>query len=139
MSNAHVETVKNLYAAFEKGDMPTIVGALHPDVRWGINIDPAIAGAQHPLFQTYTKNTEVPGFFEALVTVFEPQGMDVKNVAVTLDGKGVVFFFDERYKVRSSGVAMKVATVHHWTFDDAGKVVSWVGYTDTASELRAVL
>src|SRR4051794_41187408 len=37
MSNGNIALVQNLYAAFGKGDVASIINGLAPDVDWGIN------------------------------------------------------------------------------------------------------
>ena len=34
MSNANITTIQNLYAAFGRGDVATIIAGLTPDVDW---------------------------------------------------------------------------------------------------------
>lgn len=139
MSEVLVKKVQAFYAAFERGDLATIVAGLAPDVDWRINVAHDLAGTDHPLFRAYTHATDVPQFFEALVGALEPRGMDSRGLAVTLDGQSVLALFRESYVVRRTGQPLTIDTIHQWTFDPAGRVVAWRGYTDTAQELRAVV
>jgi len=133
-----VDKVQNLYAAFDKGDIATIIMALAPEIDWRVNIDASLAGADHPLFRQYFRAADVPGFFEGLMTSFEPKGMQVRGIATTLDGHGVLVLLTESYVVRKTGKPVTFDTCHHWTFDDAAKVVAWRGYTDSAAELASL-
>src|SRR3954454_10384678 len=40
MSDANVKLVQSLYDAFKRGDIPTIINALAPDVDWQVHGDP---------------------------------------------------------------------------------------------------
>lgn len=139
MSKDLIEKVQAMYAAFERGDLAFIVEGLAPAVDWRINVAHDLPGTDHPLFTAYGKAGDVPRFFEGLIGALEPRGMEPRGLAVTVDGRGVLALLHEKYVVRKTGRDLAVDTIHHWTFDEAGKVVAWRGYTDTATELRAIV
>lgn len=138
MSQELVQKVQQLYAAFDRGDLATILGALAPEVDWCVNVAADLAGSDHPIFRAYTRAAEVPQFFEGLIGALDPRGMEPRGFAVTTDGRGVLALLRESFVVRRTGANLVMDTVHHWTFDPAGRVVAWRGYTDTALELRAL-
>ncbi len=139
MNNELIEKVQALYAAFERGDLASIVAGLAPTVDFRVNVAPDLPGADHPIFTAYRKAGDVPRFFEGLIGTLEPRGMVPRGLALTVDGRGVLALLHEKYIVRKTGKELALDTVHHWTFDEAGKVVAWRGYTDTATELRAIV
>ncbi|MFO0750577.1 MAG: nuclear transport factor 2 family protein [Myxococcota bacterium] len=137
--SAHLDTVQSIYAAFGRGDIAYVLGHLADDVDWRINVDPSLPGADRALFQPRTRPADVAAFFQGLGEFLEMRGMDVRAMATTVDGHGVIVLFSEHYVVRKTGAELHVDTAHHWTFDAHGKVSAWRGYTDTAAELRAAL
>ena len=69
----NVETVKEMYAAFGRGDIDAIVAKCTTDVEWITHLDPII-----PWSGDHSGKEFVPAFFGAIfgsadVTAFEPQ------------------------------------------------------------------
>lgn len=126
MSN--VETVKQIYAAFGRGDIPAILDKLDEKVEWDTEID--VPGV--PWLQPRRGRGNVPGFFESLAplqfTHFEPHTFfedgnkvfALVHIEATVKGKP--------YSIRNEG--------HYWTFGADGKVVSYQHVTDTATHQR---
>src|SRR2546421_7849338 len=74
MSSANIKLVQDVYAAFGRGDLPTVLDAMTPDVAIGI------VGRQQdaPLFGLHHGEMGAPEFFRLLdeaheITHFEPQ------------------------------------------------------------------
>lgn len=128
MSN--VDTVKQIYEAFGRGDIPAIIGTLDSNVEWdtesstpgvpwlqprrGAANIPAFFASLAPLsFQRFEPHT----FFDNGKTVFVLVGFDVTHVP---SGK--------QYTIPNEG--------HLWVFNDAGKVVRYQHVTDTALHQR---
>ena len=70
MSN--VDTVKDIYAAFGRGDIPAILDKLDDNVEWDVEVPtPGV-----PWLQPRRGKASVPAFFESLApltfTTFEP-------------------------------------------------------------------
>ena len=72
----HTQTVQNVYAAFGRGDVPTIVGLVADDVIWDNS------GVQNtcPWNGNFSGKANLPGFFKAVgdhldfsVGAFNPQ------------------------------------------------------------------
>jgi uncharacterized protein len=59
----NIETVQQIYAAFERGDIPAILGHLDENVEWGYAITPVAAV---PGLQPRHGRDQVPKFFDAL-------------------------------------------------------------------------
>lgn len=126
MSN--VDTVKQMYEAFGKGDIPAILEKLDDNVEW----DTDYAEGAAPWLEPRRGKANVPGFFEALsvlqFTKFEPHtfGADgnkvVAVVDIEADHKG------KHYVIPNEG--------HYWVFNGAGKVIKYQHMTDTALHWR---
>jgi len=124
----NVETVKEIYAAFGRGDIAAILGRLAEDVRWDAELD--VPGV--PWLQPRRGRRNIPAFFESLApmqfTRFEPhtffregnQVLSLVHIEATVHGK--------QYRIRNEG--------HLWTFDAGGTIVDFEHVTDTAVHQR---
>lgn len=131
MSN--IETIKEIYSAFGRGDIPSIIDKLDPEVEW----DTAVPTDGVPWLQPRHGAANIPGFFESLAPIsfqrFEPYMFfeDGKRVfaLVAMDVTHVPS--GKRYKFSHEG--------HLWSFNDAGKIVGYQHVTDTALHRRLAL
>lgn len=126
MSNA--DTVKQIYEAFGRGDVASIMDKLDDNVEW--ESETAVEGV--PWLEPRRGKANVGGFFESLaplqITRFEPhtffESGDKVFVLIafeaTRDGKS--------YSIPKNG--------HLWQFNSAGKVVKYDHITDTATHWR---
>jgi ketosteroid isomerase-like protein len=127
MSN--VDTVKQMYEAFGRGDISAILDKLDDNVEW----DTDYGDTGVPWLQARRGKANVPGFFEALAplsfTKFEPHTFGADNnkvvavIDIELDTQG------KHYVIPNEG--------HLWTFNDQGKVTGFQHMTDTALHWRA--
>lgn len=124
MSN--VETVKAIYEAFGKGDFPFILGCLDENVAWDKWDDNYAQNADVPYMREKTNPQGVAEFFGEVgklgVKSFEVvsimDGGDKIAVEFTIETEN----FDEE-------------EIHLWTFNDAGKIVGFRHYLDTAKHI----
>jgi uncharacterized protein len=127
-----VNTVRGMYAAFARGDVPTIIAALNPEVEWWeaenfiyADGNPYI-GPQAVLNGVFVRiATEWEGFAVA------PQ--EVLDAGDTIIGHG---YYSGTYKQTAKQVRAQFA--HFFTFKN-GKIIKFQQYTDTAQFLRAVV
>lgn len=131
MSEAHVTTVKGMYEAFGKGDIPTVLAALDPKIEWW-EAENFIYADQNPYV----------GPEGVLTGVFMRIAQDWDNFVVTpdavLDAGDIAVghgYYSGVYK--KTGTAVKAQFAHMFTFRD-GKVIKFQQYTDTAQFQRAV-
>ena len=120
-------TVQNLYAAFARGDIPTVLGAMAPEIRWteaeggpygGVSIGP-----EQVLHNVFMKlGTEWDGF----------AAVPAEFVA---DGNTVVALGEYSGTYKGTGKSFRAPFAHVWKLVD-GKAVSFHQYTDTAVHLR---
>ena len=126
MSN--IDTVKQMYEAFGRGDIPAILEKLDENVEWDTDYDSPAA----PWLQPRRGRENIAGFFEALapmqITKFEPHtfGADGNKVVAVIDleadSQG------KHYVIPNEG--------HLWVFNDQGKVTKYQHMTDTALHWR---
>jgi ketosteroid isomerase-like protein len=134
MSNQ--QTVREIYAAFGRGDIPAILDRLAPDVRWDHWPDGS-GGQRHgvPWLEQRTGPEEVGGFFETLAALefhrFEP-------TALIGEGDRVAALIDVEVTVRATGERFRDAEVHLWTFDGGGAVCDFRHVVDTAKHVDAL-
>ncbi|HEY0426282.1 MAG TPA: nuclear transport factor 2 family protein [Pyrinomonadaceae bacterium] len=126
MSN--LETIKEIYEAFGKGDVPTILSKLAEDVDWEKWSDNFSQKADVPYLR-YKKG--IPGVIEFFGEVAN-LGIKKFDVLALMEGAGRVaaeieieaeFFSDEE--------------IHLWNFNDEGKVTRFRHYIDTAKHIAA--
>jgi ketosteroid isomerase-like protein len=125
MSDANIKTIQDIYAAFGRRDIPTVLEALAPDVSWGIvgrEADVPFAGVRQgkagagEFFRLLAETQEI--------SRFEPQKFMAAGDTVFAWGR-----YD--WTMRRSGVAGVSEWLHVFTIRD-GKVVAWRGHQDTA-------
>jgi uncharacterized protein len=131
MSSQNLTLVQSVYDAFGRGDMPAVLAAMAPDLRW-------IAAEHSP----YHRGTPYVGPDEVLQHVFMPIGSNWENFLILperfLDA-GNTIVMEGRYcgTYKPTGRGTTAQVVHIWVVRD-GKLIEFRQYTDTA-ELRDVV
>jgi uncharacterized protein len=131
----NLETVKQIYAAFGRGDIPAILDALADDVAWEAWADNSAATAGVPWLVPRHGKTGAAEFFGLL-----GRGLVVTDFRVLslLDGGDhVAAEFEIACDVPSTGAHYRDEEIHLWTFNTAGKVIRLRHYADTAKHIRA--
>jgi hypothetical protein len=128
MSNT--TTIQELYAAFGRGDMATIMAGLADDVVWeseGVAVLKA-SGIRHG-------KAETMGFFAALAA----ENADSKLTITEYVASGDVVMTIGRFAgtARATGKKIDTPIAHYWEFRD-GKVVRYVGFSNTAAFVEAL-
>lgn len=131
MSQDNVNVVRGMYQAFAKGDIPTIIAALDPQVEWW-EAESFIYADQNP----YVGPTAVlDGVFMRIVQDWEGFKVfpkEVLDAGETVVGHG---YYSGTYK--KNGEPVRAQLAHLFTFRD-GKVMKFQQYTDTAQFQKAV-
>lgn len=126
----NIATIQQLYQAFGRGDVPTILELLRPDVEWEHDaIDHGI-----PWLRPGRGRDHVVAFFGELSKlqfhVFAPEFFlkDDSHVAVFV-----------RHDVTNTATGKRFAGVeiHYWTFDGAGRIARLKHFADTAQHKSA--
>ncbi|HEX3101166.1 MAG TPA: nuclear transport factor 2 family protein [Pyrinomonadaceae bacterium] len=117
------QTVEELYAAFGRGDIDSIVAKCTKDVEWITHLDPIV-----PWSGDHSGKDFVPAFFGAIfgsveVTAFEPEDWIV-------DGNTVVNTGRFACHVRSTGKNADTRWVFIWKFTDDGMISRYEQFHD---------
>jgi uncharacterized protein len=125
----HHDTLRKLYAAFANGDVPSVLGALAPNISW-------TEAEGFPYGGTYI------GHDALLANVFMKLGTEWDGfVAVSHelvgDGDTVVSLGEYSGRYKATGRSFKAPFVHVWRFSE-DQVASFVQHTDTEVVQRAI-
>lgn len=129
-TQAHVQRVQEMYAAFGKGDIKTIAGHLSEDVDWqtfGPSIIPQAGPHRGP--------KEVEKFFGKVAATYEITRFEPREFIAEGDNVVVLGYYAAR--VKTTGKSYDVEWAMVWSFRN-GKVVKWREYVDTAKLAAAV-
>jgi hypothetical protein len=123
------EVIRHVYDAFAKGDVPTVLAPLDPNVRW-------TEAEAFPYGGTYTGPDAV------LTNVILKLGTEWKGFAAAphafvSEGKTVVALGQYRGTFKATGKSFTAPFAHVWELQ-GGKVVGFQQYTDTAVVRRAL-
>jgi ketosteroid isomerase-like protein len=132
MSQDNLETIRQGYDAFGRGDINTLLGLLDERVEWVAPGPPElITSGRHVGRQA------VGEFFTAVNELFEIQRFEPREMIA--QGDRVVVLGSETARVRATGKVLDLDWVHVFTVTD-GVVKTFQEYFDTAqvvAELRA--
>lgn len=125
----HSVTIAAVYAAFARGDVPTVPAALGPDVSWK-------EAEGFPYGGTYV------GADAVLQNVFMKLGSEWEGYAVVpqeyVESAGTVDTLGEYSGThKATGKSFRAPFVHDWKFS-GGRIVSFQQHTDTAVVQRAL-
>lgn len=124
------EIIKGLYDAFAAGDVPTVLGAMDPDIEWN-EAEGFMYGG------TYNgPNAILENVFMKIATEWE--GFTVVPQKVVDGGDGsVVALGIYSGKYLQTGKSMSVPFAHAWAFSE-GKIVRFRQYLDTLVVARDI-
>jgi ketosteroid isomerase-like protein len=121
----NVRKVQDLYAAFHRGDIGTIVDNTTDDVTWGTET----AVTEVPWYRIRTGPQGVGDFFATLAREVEFTKFD-PNLFVGA-GDDVLVNVDIGYRIRKNGQSASTTSVHHIKLRD-GRIASFRAVEDTA-------
>lgn len=123
--------VKELYAAFGRGDIATILASLANDVSWELEGPAELAAAG-----IRRSPKEVIEFFGALAGQVSDIHLDLTEF---LSGEDTVAVFG-RYQgtVRANGIRIDSPIAHFFKFNKDGKIMRHVQLSDTAATVEAI-
>jgi ketosteroid isomerase-like protein len=121
----HSGTVEEIYGAFQRGDISSILSHMADDVEWEYSIEPLGV----PWLERRRGRDQVPEFFAAMAGFelhrFEPK-LSLEN------GNMVIVLIDVDLTVKATGKRVtEQDEVHIWQFDSAGRVVRFGHKVDT--------
>jgi len=129
MTDAKIDTIRQIYEAFGRGDLGFILDQLTDDVDWASCPDSDIA----PWHGVRKGKAEVPSFFAALgenlqITEFMPLSFASNDSDVM-----VVTHWEATAPATGRSAAMDI---HHWWRFRDGKICFYRGTEDTAMTAR---
>lgn len=130
----NVATVKSIYEAFGKGDIPTIIDCLAEDVQWEKWDDNSSQKAGVPWMQARKGKKGAFEFFN-IVSNLEVKDLQVLSMMANENQVAVELVFETN--VPSTGGHFRDEELHLWTFNEDGKVIRLRHYTDTAKHIAA--
>ncbi|MEK6478800.1 nuclear transport factor 2 family protein [Catalinimonas sp. 4WD22] len=133
--NRNVDTVKRIYEAFGRGDIPTILDFLADQVQWEQWTDNSAQKAGVPWMQPQRGKEGVMEFFKR-VGELEVRDFQVLSIMANETKVAAEFIFEA--VVPSSGKHYRDEEIHLWTFNEEGKVTGLRHYTDTAKLIEAI-
>lgn len=124
--NENVERLQQMYAAFGRGDIDTLLANVTDDVTWGIDT----AASEVPTYGVRSGREGVADFFATLAEYVDFKSFEPRNFAAA--GDEVLVTVDYDFQFRKNGKGMPMAALHRFRIRD-GKVSSFRGYEDTAA------
>jgi ketosteroid isomerase-like protein len=131
----NLETVKQIYAAFGRGDIPAILNTLADNVAWEAWADNSAARAGVPWLIPRHGKAGAADFFALIGPTLVVTHFRV--LSLMDGGDQVAAEFEIACDVPSTGGHYRDEEMHLWTFDASGKVLRLRHYTDTAKHIRA--
>jgi ketosteroid isomerase-like protein len=119
----NVETIRNAYAAFSRGDMAALFEAFADDIQWITPGNTDLAGERRG-------KEEVAAFFRLLEQQWEVLAFEPREYIASGDRVVTLGRYDMRSRRTGRTAASHWAMV--WTFRD-GKATRFQEYTDTAT------
>lgn len=129
----NLRRVNDIYAAFDRGDIDTILASLSDDVRWGAytTVDNDV-----PWVGAHKGPTEVgEGFFGSIAENVDITLFDRKTTVASGDHVAVAYRIEGTLK--KNGNSFIDEGMQLWTLGADGKIVEYVAYADTAAVLKA--
>lgn len=125
-SAQNIQVIDTIYQAFAVGDMPTVLGKMHPEIKWNEAEGNSLAdgnpyiGPDAVLTGVFARLGANHDYFNLMN--IKLHGRDESMVLATL-----------RYdaKVKATGKTYNAQVAHLWTLDDDGKITAFQQYVDT--------
>jgi ketosteroid isomerase-like protein len=121
---SHLDFVKGVYAAFGTGDVPRVLGAMHPQIQWTETAGYEFGGVYR------SPQAVLDNVFAKIPVAFESFSIDVDRL---IDGGNVVVMQGHYVaKGKHSGKSVRAAVAHAIEISD-GKIVRFDQYVDSAT------
>jgi ketosteroid isomerase-like protein len=130
---ANLATVSEIYAAFGRGDIPSILDRISPDCRWESWANNRAQRAGLPTLRPQTGPAGVADFFVAVaqLSLHDFQVLDVLGNQRQVAAEVVI-----EYSTPAGG-RLRDEELHLWTLDEQQHVVRMRHYVDTAKHIAA--
>jgi ketosteroid isomerase-like protein len=127
----NIELVKQGFAAFQRGDIETILNAFSDEIDFRHPMSTAI----WPWAGKRRGRAQAAEFMAGLAEVVEFEQYEPREFIA--QGNKVVVLVFERFRIKATGRAVDNEYVHMFTLSD-GKVVQWWVHEDTAPIIAAI-
>jgi uncharacterized protein len=128
MSDKNIQIVQEIYAAFSRGDVPSIMQHISEDLEgFGIVSERKLIPWQIQI----SKKQDVPQFFQAVAEAAEFTRFEPRDFAAGGDYVYCTISFDATFKHNKRNLTVD-NEMHRFKFKN-GKVVEWRGTEDTAN------
>lgn len=127
MAQAPADTIKDIYAAFGRGDIPAILETIDEDVDWRVPETLPHGGS-------FTGRDAVGGFFQGIGDTWDGLELDLEEVVG--DGDRVLAVAHIHGRLRSTGEETGYRSAHVWTVEN-GVPVRFAEYVDAPVGLPA--
>lgn len=131
VGNKNLTTVRGIYDAFARGDLASVVAAMHPQIEWNQAENFPYADGNPYI----GPDAVVKGVFTRLASEWDGWTLDIE--ALLDAGERIVALGRYVAKNKSSGVKIHAQFAHVWTLD-GDQVRRFQQYADTAQVARAV-
>lgn len=133
MSDKNIKIVKDIYAAFIRGDVPTIMQHMSDDLKgFGVVSEKKLI----PWHIQISKRQDVPKFFQAIAKSSEFTRFEPRDFAAGGEHVYCTISFDVTFKHNRKKLKAVDNVMHRFMFKN-GKVVEWRGTDDTAKTSAA--
>jgi ketosteroid isomerase-like protein len=122
----NIDKIQSVYDAFSTGDMPTVLGSMHPKITWNEAESNSLADGNPYI----GPDAILQGVFARLGANHEYFGLQDIKIHGMSDNKVLATL---RYdaKVRATGKTYNAQAAHLWTLNNEGKIISFQQYVDT--------
>lgn len=122
----NIQVIDSLYNAFSTGDIPTVLGLMHPKIEWNEAESNSLADGNPYI----GPDTILEGVFVRLGANHEYFGLqDVKIHGMNDNMVLATLRYDA--KVKATGKAYNAQAAHLWTLNDEGKITDFQQFVDT--------
>ena len=122
----NIQIIDAVYKAFSAGDMPTVLGSMHPKIEWNEAESNSLADG-NPYIGS---DAILEGVFARLGENHEHFGLqDVKTHGMSNNMVLATLRYDA--KVKATGKSYNAQAAHLWTLDNEGKITAFQQYVDT--------
>ena len=130
----NIAFVKDLYAAFNRGDLPYILERFAPEMgAFGVM---AAGSNKAPWHVPGKRREDVAKYFEQLLSALEPISLAPTHYAAADDY--VYATLDHAYKVRKNGKTLSFKNGFHRFKLRSGLVVEWIASEDTQLTIESL-
>ncbi len=126
------QTIREIYAAFQRGDVDAILARVTDDVDWR---NDGVESQDCPWNGNFSGKAGLPGFFGALAQELDFKVFDIRTIVAS--GNHVAVHLRVESVVRKNGRPLRNDAMHLWRLDAQGRVASYRHFNDTAAEVLA--